>query len=82
MSAANYSLRLLPSLKKAAEELARSEGTSLNQLINVALAEKIAALKTAEYFQERAKTGDPAIFDRLLATAPDIDPEDWDRPDR
>ena len=43
----NYSLRLQPSLKAAAERLAMGEGTSLNQFINVAVAEKTAALHPA-----------------------------------
>jgi hypothetical protein len=39
MTKANYSLRLQPSLKTAAEKFALTEGTSLNQFINVAVAE-------------------------------------------
>ena len=39
MTKANYSLRLQPSLKMAAEKFAMSEGISLNQFINVAVAE-------------------------------------------
>ena len=37
MTKANYSLRLQPSLKTAAEKFAAVEGTSLNQFINVPL---------------------------------------------
>ena len=50
----NYSLRLQPSLKAAAERLAMGEGTSLNQFINVAVAEKLSALRTEKYFADRA----------------------------
>jgi hypothetical protein len=39
MTKANYSLRLQPSLKTAVEKFALTEGTSLNQFINVAVAE-------------------------------------------
>ena len=46
MSKANYALRLQSSLKEAAERAAAAEGASLNQFINVAVAEKISALET------------------------------------
>jgi hypothetical protein len=54
----NYALRLPASLKKAIEELAREDGTTLNQFIVTAVAEKLSALKTADYFATRAKRGD------------------------
>jgi antitoxin component of RelBE/YafQ-DinJ toxin-antitoxin module len=50
----NYALRLQASLKTEAEKLAEAEGTTLNQFINVAVAEKIAALKTLDYLKARA----------------------------
>ena len=69
MTQANYALRLQASLKAEAERLAKAEGTTLNQFINVAVAEKIAALRTAEYFRERARHADVkgvlALLDRL-----------------
>ncbi|MIL10034.1 toxin-antitoxin system HicB family antitoxin, partial [Salmonella enterica subsp. enterica] len=46
MNKANYALRLQTSLKDAAEKAAAADGASLNQFINVAVAEKIAALET------------------------------------
>ena len=65
----NYALRLLTSLKAEAEKVAAEEGTTLNQFINVAVAEKLAALRTARYFQERAARADLAVFDQILARA-------------
>lgn len=53
----NYALRLPASLKQSVERAARDDGTSLNQFIVTAIAEKLAAIKTADYFQERAKRG-------------------------
>ena len=67
----NYNLRLLASLKAEAEKVAEQEGTTLNQFINVAVAEKLAALRTARYFQERATRADLEAFDRFLETAGD-----------
>ena len=53
----NYALRLPASLKQSVEQVARDDGTSLNQFIVTAIAEKLAAIKTADYFQERSKCG-------------------------
>lgn len=74
----NYALRLLTSLKAEAEKVAAEEGTTLNQFINVAVAEKLAALRTARYFQERAARADLAVFDQLLARAGEEPPRPGD----
>ncbi len=73
----NYTLRLLTSLKAEAEKVAEEEGTTLNQFINVAVAEKLAALRT-RYFQERATRADLETFDRLLETSGDEPPRRGD----
>jgi hypothetical protein len=57
-TSSNYALRLPASLKAAAERVAREDGTTLNQFIVTAVAEKLAALRTADYFAERAARGD------------------------
>src|ERR1039457_2154755 len=62
----NFALRLQPSLLDEARKLAEAEGVALNQLINVAVAEKISALRTEEYFTERARRADPAKIARIL----------------
>lgn len=49
-----YPLRLPTSIKAAAEELSKADGTSLNQFVATAVAEKIAVLKTVAYFEQRA----------------------------
>ena len=51
------SLRLPDSLHEMARQLAEEENVSVNQLITLALAEKISALKTADYFQQRGGRG-------------------------
>jgi hypothetical protein len=53
MRKSNFALRLQPSLLDEARKLAESEGVALNQLINVAVAEKLSALRTARYFAGR-----------------------------
>ena len=55
MAGSNYALRLQGSLKDEAEKAAKAEGTTLNQFINVAVAERLATLRTAAFFEARAR---------------------------
>jgi hypothetical protein len=75
----NYALRLPASLKTAAEEVAREDGATLNQFIVTAVAEKLSAMKTAAYFEERAARGDLAAFDRFMSPKGGEPPRDGDR---
>jgi hypothetical protein len=54
----NFNLRLPTSLKRELEKVACADGTSLNQLIVIAIAEKLSALRTTEFFEERRKLAD------------------------
>jgi hypothetical protein len=54
MKQSNFALRLQPSLLEEARRAAEDEGVALNQLINVAVAEKLSAIRTSAYFRERA----------------------------
>ena len=58
MRKSNFALRLQPSLLDEARKVAVSEGVALNQLINVAVAEKLSALRTETYLAERAARAD------------------------
>lgn len=58
MRKSNFALRLQPSLLDEARKEAEAEGVALNQLINVAVAEKLSASRTETYFQERAARTD------------------------
>lgn len=78
MTKANYSLRLQPSLKAAAERMASADGTSLNQFINVAVAEKLSALDTEEFFRSRAARGNQDAFRAFLDGAGDEAPGEGD----
>lgn len=73
------SLRLAESLHKRVKELAKKEGVSINQLITSALAEKISALMTVEYLEERAKRGSRSKFESALSKVKDVEPEDGNR---
>lgn len=66
MRKSNFALRLQPSLLEEARKVAETEGVALNQLINVAVAEKLSALRVETYFQERAARADiPKALDIL-----------------
>ena len=59
-------LRLQPSLMDEVRKVAETEGVALNQFINVAVAEKLSALRTESYFRERAARADiPRALDIL-----------------
>lgn len=51
MRTSNFALRLQPALMEEAKVLAKVEGVALNQLINVAVAEKLAATRTLDFFE-------------------------------
>ena len=73
-----FPLRLPTSLKDAVAEVSREDNTSINQFVVVAVAEKLSAMKTAEFFAERRRRADPeaaiAILSRDGGQAPE--PED------
>ena len=69
MRKSNFALRLEPSLLAEARKVAEAEGVALNQLINVALAEKLSALRTASYFAERAASANIPEALRILDRA-------------
>lgn len=73
------SLRLPDSLHKRVRKLAQQESVSINQLITLALAEKLSALTTEEYLTERAKRGGRKKFLRAMAKVPRVEAEEYDR---
>jgi hypothetical protein len=80
---ATFPLRLPVSLKTALETISDRDGTSMNQFLVVAAAEKIAAMQTEEFFAQRRSRADREAFRRILnrqgGEAPS--PEDtWENP--
>ena len=73
-----FPLRLPVSLKNAVVEYSQEDNTSINQFVVIAVAEKLSAMKTAEFFAERRRRADPetalAILSRKGGQPPD--PED------
>ena len=68
------SLRLPESLHERARELAKREGVSINQLIATALAEKVSALDTVAYLEERGQRGSRDAFEKALRRVPSAEP--------
>ena len=79
-----FPLRLPLSIKAEAEALSKADGTSLNQFVAIAVAEKIAALKTAAFFEERRQRATGSALAEFLSRpggepprAGDELPEGW-----
>lgn len=69
-------LRLPDSLHRLAKELAKEDGISMNQFVTTALAEKVSALATESYIEERAARASKEKFLAAMATVADVPPSD------
>ena len=74
-----YPLRLPSSLKMAVREISEEDGTSINQFVATAVAEKITAMRTAEFFAARSGEADIQTARRLLKRSGGEPPEAADR---
>jgi hypothetical protein len=74
-----YTLRLPRSLKAAVERLSKEEGTSINQFVATAVAEKVSALQTAEYFADRRNRADFEACERILKRSGGEQPREDDQ---
>ncbi|MBQ4330730.1 MAG: toxin-antitoxin system HicB family antitoxin [Spirochaetaceae bacterium] len=70
------SLRLPDSYHSLIKEIAVKDKISINQFIVSAVAEKISALETQRYLEERAARGSRDKFLAVLAKVPDAEPAD------
>ena len=68
------SLRLPDSIHRHIKKLAQKEGVSINQFIASAVAEKVSAIATEEYLQDRAERADQAAFAAILANVAKREP--------
>lgn len=73
------SLHLPESLHQQALELAKEENISVNQLITLALTEKISALMSERFLQERAKGRSRDRFEHAMSKVADAEPVEDDR---
>ena len=76
MRKSNFALRLHPSLLAELRKAAAEDDVTLNQYINVAVAEKLASRRTAAaFFAERAAQGSTAEALAILESAGRDEPE-------
>jgi len=75
-----YALEIPETLVRAAQEVAQAQQTSLDDFVCEAIAEKIAASHTAQYFRSRAARADPqaflAVLERIKQAAAPVVPGD------
>ena len=64
------SLRIPDSTHNRLKDWAQKDKLSINQFISTAVAEKLAALETLNYLNERAQKGSKAKFEAALARVP------------
>ena len=75
MSKSSFVLRMQPSLLDEVRKVAESEGVALDHLINVAVAEKLSALRAEAYFNERAARADiPKVLEIMARVGKDNPP--------
>ena len=81
MRKSNFALRLQASLLEEVRKVAEAEGVAINQFINVAVAEKLSALRTEDYFTARAARADiPKALDILARAGRGAPPMEGDEP--
>lgn len=73
------SIRLPDSLHQFVKTVAAEDSISINQFIASAVAEKVSALTTEKYIQERASRASKTQFETVLANVPDVEPQAFDR---
>jgi hypothetical protein len=61
------------------KRLADAEGVSMNHFVTLAIAEKMATINTLDYLAERGKRGSREKLLAVLAKAPDVEPEEYDK---
>jgi len=67
------------SLQKRLHTLAGRDGIFIDQFIAAAAEEKMAALMTEAYLEERAERSSPAKYEAALAPVPHLEPEPYDQ---
>jgi hypothetical protein len=66
-------------LFRQAQTIAEREDITLDQFIAIALASQVSVWNSRQSFAARAKHGDWGKAQAVLAQAPDIEPEDFDK---
>lgn len=72
------SIRLPDSTHQRVKAWAQKDNVSINQFIATAVSEKLAALSTLDYLEERAEQGSREKFLAALSRVPDVPAESKD----
>lgn len=75
----SYALRLPESLKQASKRIAAADDTTMNQFFVIAIAEKISAMETADFFERRSAAASKAKADKAWAKVSNSNPVPEDR---
>ena len=67
-------------LKDAVARLSREDRTSINQFVATAVAEKVSALETARFFEDRKARANFKAFDRIMKRRGGRQPREGDEP--
>ncbi|RHW17039.1 toxin-antitoxin system HicB family antitoxin [Sphingomonas gilva] len=73
-----YQLRLPRSIKQAVERYAKQDGISMNQFMATAVAEKLSALESARFFEERYERMNLEKFDEIMSRKRGVPPREDD----
>lgn len=77
----DVAVHLPHTLTDAAERIAREGGTTLDQFVAAAVAEKLSAMTSATVLAERGRRADLAAFDRFMNRQDGLPPAPEDRLD-
>ncbi|MGP1594290.1 MAG: hypothetical protein ACTTH8_03485 [Treponema sp.] len=72
------SIRIPDSYHTMVKELSKMDNISINQFITAAIGEKLTALQTENYIEQRATKGSREKFLAVLNKAPNIEPDEYD----
>lgn len=73
------SIRLPDSLHKRIKEVAQRDNVSINQMITLAVAEKLSALETEDYLANRASRSSKGKFRKALSKVQTRKPDPQDQ---
>lgn len=74
----SLNLRLPEWLHREVRELSQRDRVSINQFVVLAVAEKIAVLRTLDYIEQRGQRGSRERFDRELQKVAEADGEPYE----
>ena len=72
-------INLPESLAEKLRKTSEKEQVEPEQLVVIAVAEKLANLKSIGYLEERAARANLEDFEQILDRIPDIEPEEYDK---